>query len=131
MNGGIVRHSRPLGNLAYWWQGRISRSEFWIYFILWVSLYATIGIVSEKLGGDGSLLAVLLLLSIGPNYATAVRRSHDVDRSGWFVLLWLVPIVQIWVLLELGFRRGTIGDNQFGPEPAGIPFIGLHRLGRS
>jgi hypothetical protein len=36
--------------------------------------------------------------------------------------MWLIPIVQQWVLLELGFRRGTIGKNQFEPEPAGASF---------
>ena len=68
-------------------------------------------------------MAIFLLLSIGPNYATAARRAHDRDRSGWFALMWFIPIVQLWVLLELGFLRGTIGDNQFGPEPiAGVSF---------
>lgn len=111
MNG--VDQHRPLGNLSYWFQGRISRSEFWRYIVLWLSLYAIIGIVNEKLGGDGSVLAIFFLLSIGPHYATAVRRCHDLDRSGWYALKWWVP---------LGFRRGTIGDNQFGPEPAGVSF---------
>src|SRR5258708_2872464 len=104
MNG-VDQHPRPLGNLAYWWQGRISRSQFWKYFILWVSLYVMIGVVNDKLGGGGSVLAIFLLFSIGPNYATAVRRCHDLDRSGWFALTWWIP---------LGFRRGTIGNNQFG-----------------
>jgi uncharacterized membrane protein YhaH (DUF805 family) len=85
-------------------------------------LYTFIGLLDEKLSGGGLFPGIFLLLSIGPNYATAARRSHDRDRSGWFVLMWLIPIVQLWVLLELGFRRGTIGDNQFGPEPAGISF---------
>ena len=71
-----------------------------------------IGVVNDKLGSGGSVPAIFLLLSIGPNYATAVRRCHDLDRSGWSALSWFA----LW------FRRGTIGDNQFGPEPAGVSF---------
>jgi uncharacterized membrane protein YhaH (DUF805 family) len=47
-----------------------------------------IGILNEKLAGDASLLAMFFLLSIGPNCATAVRRAHDFDRSGWFAMMW-------------------------------------------
>ena len=88
-----------------------------------MGLYTIIGVVSERLRIGGGLVAIFLLLSIGPNYATAARRAHDRNRSGWFAVMWFIPIVQLWVLLELGFLRGTIGDNQFGPEPiVGVSF---------
>jgi uncharacterized membrane protein YhaH (DUF805 family) len=107
---------RRLSVLGYWWRGRISRSQFWKDFALWMCLYTFIRLLNENLKEIG-LLALLLLVSIA-----AVRRAHDRGRSGWFVLLWFVPvpICQLWVLVELGFRRGTIGDNQFGSEPGAM-----------
>jgi uncharacterized membrane protein YhaH (DUF805 family) len=46
-----------------------------------------------------------------------IKRSHDRDRSGWFILLFLVPLLNLWPLIELLFLRGTIGSNRFGPDP--------------
>jgi uncharacterized membrane protein YhaH (DUF805 family) len=46
------------------------------------------------------------------------KRCHDRDRSGWFQLIVLIPILgALWLLVELGFLRGTIGANRFGPDP--------------
>lgn len=123
--------SRPLGKPSYWFQGRISRSEFWRYFILWFTLYSIIGVVSEKLGVGGAIIAVFLMFSIGANYAITVRRCHDFERSGWYALLWFIPVVQIWLLLQLAFRRGTIGENEFEPEPPGVCFQWLRAAHKS
>ncbi|MGH7047191.1 MAG: DUF805 domain-containing protein [Stellaceae bacterium] len=78
--------------------------------------------IDYELKDGGALFHIYLLCSILPNCAITVRRCHDRDRSGWFVLIWLIPIVHLWVLLELGFLPGTTGDNQFGPEPVGASF---------
>ena len=50
--------------------------------------------------------------------AVFAKRCHDLDRSPWFLLVGLIPIVgQIWLLVELGFRRGTVGANGYGADP--------------
>ena len=50
--------------------------------------------------------------------AADVKRYHDVDKSGWWVLILLVPVVGfVWFLIECGFQRGTSGPNRFGPDP--------------
>ena len=65
----------------------------------------------------GYVFSAMMALVSYVALAASVKRCHDGDRSGWFLLLWLVPIVgQVWVLIELGFLPGTAGPNRFGPN---------------
>lgn len=75
-------------------QGRTSRHDYWLY---WVLPSAVI---------------------IWPGIAVSVRRWHDIDVSGWWALIGLVPYVR-WIILLVfnGFGRGTMGRNRFGPDP--------------
>jgi uncharacterized membrane protein YhaH (DUF805 family) len=59
------------------------------------------------------LFPIIIFLSI----TTGVKRCHDRDYSGWFVLLYFVPLVQFWLIVELLFLRGTRGPNRFGSDP--------------
>jgi uncharacterized membrane protein YhaH (DUF805 family) len=66
--------------------------------------------------------ALLLLLVMVPilwaSLAVCVRRWHDRDKSGWWTLINLVPVVgSIWALVETGFLKGTAGENRFGTAP--------------
>jgi uncharacterized membrane protein YhaH (DUF805 family) len=96
--------------------GRAIRSEYW-YWVLFVFLAEIVtGIVDFVLGVQITTtifgLAVLL-----PGLAVAVRRLHDLDRSGWWVLLALIPLIGAIVLLVWFCSRGTEGSNRFGPDP--------------
>ena len=74
--------------------GRASRSEYW-WFVLFTFLVSMgTGIISETLSGLFSL-AVLL-----PSLAVGARRLHDTDRSGWFLLLWIIPVIG-WIVLVI------------------------------
>ena len=74
--------------------GRASRSEYW-WFVLFTFLVSMgTGIISETLSGLFSL-AVLL-----PSLAVGARRLHDTDRSGWFLLLWFIPVLG-WIVLVI------------------------------
>lgn len=57
------------------------------------------------------------LLLLWPSLALGVKRCHDRGRSGWFLLLMLVPLLNLWPVIELAFLRGTTGENRFGPDP--------------
>jgi uncharacterized membrane protein YhaH (DUF805 family) len=59
-------------------------------------------------------LAVLI-----PTLAVSVRRLHDIDRSGWWILIGLVPLLGVIVLLVFALLEGTPGDNRYGPNPKG------------
>ena len=93
--------------------GRAQRSEFW-----WFALFAFV--VSAVLGTLGDILPALFALAILlPGIGVAVRRLHDVDRSGWWYLLVLIPVLGSLILIFAFFiHRGTRGENRFGPDPA-------------
>ena len=63
-------------------------------------------------------ILILVLVFIYPGLAVYTKRWHDRNKSGWWSLIVLVPIVgSIWMLIELGILRGTDGDNRYGPDP--------------
>ncbi len=102
--------------------GRAQRSEFW-YFVLFNLLASIVlGIVDGALFGWASddpevLNGIFSLIMFLPSLAVAVRRLHDTDRSGWWVLLWLIPIIG-WIILIVWYAtKGTEGPNRFAPDP--------------
>jgi uncharacterized membrane protein YhaH (DUF805 family) len=69
--------------------------------------------------GVGLLSGIFSLLVIIPAILVYIKRWHDRDKSGWWMLILLIPIVgAIWFLVELGFLPGTPGPNRFGPPPS-------------
>jgi len=62
-------------------------------------------------------IAAILLL-FWPSIAVQVKRWHDLDKSGWWVLANLVPIIGGLIFIGIGFIRGTRGNNRFGSDPA-------------
>ena len=61
---------------------------------------------------------VACLLTLVPSLAMNVKRCHDRDRSGWFILVMLIPLAGgIWYFIEAGCLRGTVGPNKYGPDP--------------
>jgi len=73
-------------------------------------------LLGETIGG--LLIGVFYLGIIIPSIAIAIRRLHDLDKSGWFYLLALVPLVSL-ILLVWFCMKGTDGPNRFGPDPLG------------
>ena len=101
-------------------QGRLSRRQFWLYGVaallgLSVLGHALLGIAQVR-EQTADLLVNLLL--VWPALAVSVKRWHDRDKSGWWVLLNLVPVIGwLWALIDNGFLRGTDGPNRFGEDP--------------
>ena len=103
--------------------GRSRRMEYWMFAlgVMGASIVTSIldGVLgmSGMVGGVyGPLTLLVFLGTIVPSIACLVRRLHDQDKSGWFALLGLIPLVNI-VLLVFMFLEGTKGDNQYGPDP--------------
>jgi uncharacterized membrane protein YhaH (DUF805 family) len=116
-------------NLLLSFQGRIPRQTFWLGILGALGIFLVVcGIVSEFDGPDGKspydgILAVILLPYLWVSLAIQVKRWHDRGHSGWRVLINLIPIIGwIWVLVELGFRKGATGGNQYGADP--LPVAG-------
>lgn len=97
--------------------GRAARSEYW-YWVLF-SVLASIGgeILDAITGGAGLINGAVALGLFLPALSVAVRRLHDLDRTGWWYLIILIPLVGLIVLIVWFVKRGTAGPNRFGPDP--------------
>lgn len=94
--------------------GRARRAEFW-----WFALAnAIVGLVFSALGEASGLFTVIFvlysLLVIVPSIAVGVRRLHDIDKSGWFLLIQLIPVVGAIILIVWAASDGTRGPNKYG-----------------
>ncbi len=96
--------------------GRARRSEYWWFYLLLV----LIGFVSNLFGDSAVALIVVSVAQLAllvPYLAAGARRLHDTGRSGWWQLLWLIPIVG-WIILIVWFATdGKPGENKYGPSP--------------
>jgi uncharacterized membrane protein YhaH (DUF805 family) len=111
--------------------GRSARSEYWWWVLLTFGIGFVFGLLEVIVGGQnspmyGAVVGLSYLANLGlflPSLAVAVRRLHDTNRSGWwyliaFTIIGIIPLI-IWFA-----TRGTIGDNQYGPDSlsdAGAP----------
>ena len=93
--------------------GRASKSEYW-----WFQLYnAIIYVLTFVFQGDLTLLfSILIIVNIIPIWAAAVRRVHDSDKSGWMVLISVIPLIGLYVIVLL-IQDGSKGKNRFGAKP--------------
>jgi uncharacterized membrane protein YhaH (DUF805 family) len=105
--------------------GRARRAEYWWFVLFSVLIGVVTSILDVALGTDfegsspsrGLLSLIANLALFLPSLAVAVRRLHDTDRSGWWVLIGLIPLVGVIVLLVFFVQDGTPGPNRFGPSP--------------
>jgi uncharacterized membrane protein YhaH (DUF805 family) len=102
--------------------GRAARSEYWywVLFILLLQIVAWLidmtlfGFNTTGVNPIGSIFSLATFL---PGLAVSIRRLHDIDRVGWWVLLALIPVIGWIVLIYWACLRGTVGANRFGPDP--------------
>jgi uncharacterized membrane protein YhaH (DUF805 family) len=101
--------------------GRISRKVYWLASLplLALSMFPDLLIRAAATREEAAVLSLIVLLVLAvPGLMVCIKRFHDRNKSGWFVLVNLIPLIgPLWVLLELGFLRGTKGSNRFGPDP--------------
>ena len=107
--------------------GRISRAQYWLRFVLPVAvIHLVLLVIIIVLAVDrntagvavaANVVWVLALILLWTNLAILIKRSHDRDWPWPFILLLMVPLVQLWPMVEIGFLRGTIGSNRFGADP--------------
>ena len=122
-------------DLLFGVHGRVNRAKFWLValgiFVLEVIIFAAVG-GSTAMSADpqqamanlgpvaGIVLFVFGVVALWISIAVAIKRYHDRNKSGWWVLIVFVPIIGgLWYLIECGFLRGTPGPNNYGPDPLG------------
>lgn len=122
---------------AFRFDGRINRARFWkikvgiflmnLFFAIWVAtqlqhiaLNPQHQPVHER-WALGAFAVFIAVVSAWVLLAAGVKRFHDRDKSGWWMLINLVPVAgHVWYLIECGFLPGTTGPNKYGPDPLSV-----------
>ena len=103
--------------------GRARRKEYWFFVLFNILISVGLSFVDGMLGtvnvetGTGILGGIYSLAVLIPSIAVLVRRLHDTDRSGWWALIGLIPIIGWIVLLIFVVQDSHAGQNQYGPNP--------------
>ncbi|MDH3226673.1 MAG: DUF805 domain-containing protein [Thermoleophilia bacterium] len=101
--------------------GRAHRTEFWMFVLVSVIISIILGVLDAVFGtsggGAGLLQGLYGLAVLLPSLAVGARRLHDIDRSGWWQLLGLIPLIGIIVLIVWWAKEGDPSSNQHGPNP--------------
>ena len=97
--------------------GRARRSEYWFFYLAVTIAMIVASVLDQALGLNYVLYGIVALALLLPNLATAARRLHDTNRTGWWLLIGLVPIVGAIVLIVFFVQDSTPGVNQYGPSP--------------
>jgi uncharacterized membrane protein YhaH (DUF805 family) len=98
--------------------GRARRQEYWYFVLFNILAYVLLSIIAGVLGKVGaSLLSLYAVAVFLPGLAATIRRLHDSNRSGWWILISLVPFVGGIVLLVFLAQESHAIENQYGPCP--------------
>ena len=100
--------------------GRARRKEYWMFFLFNIIATIILGIIAGVI--HTKVLSVLYDLAlIVPSVAVTVRRLHDTDRSGWWILIGLIPLVGTIILIVFEATDSQPGENKYGPNPKDQP----------
>ena len=103
--------------------GRARRKEYWIFLLFNIAISIVLAIIDGATGtfseemGLGLLGGVYALGVLLPSIAVSVRRLHDTDRSGWWLLIAVIPVLGAIVLLVFMALVSNPGENQYGANP--------------
>ena len=119
-------------------KGRINRSKYWLAALIYLVVMGVVSVImsllwtvipGDMVDGSYSVTGVKAVPYIILGFATfafliwsgicvGIKRCHDRGRSGWFLLVSLIPIIgSLWLAIELYFLRGTVGPNNYGDDP--------------
>lgn len=97
--------------------GRARRSEFWWFFLFNLIGSAIANVIDTGVIGLPILSIVWMLALLLPGISVSVRRMHDLDKSGWWIFIVLIPLIGFLIYVYWFIQRGTEGPNRFGPDP--------------
>jgi uncharacterized membrane protein YhaH (DUF805 family) len=106
--------------------GRAQRAEYWYFALFNLLIMIALTVIDSLLGtynpaaGLGLFSGIYALAVLLPAIGVAIRRLHDTSRTGWWVLLALIPVIGPIVLIVFFVMDSTPGENQYGPNPKGV-----------
>jgi len=108
-------------------EGRARRKEYWMFTLFHVIFIICAIITDVSLGLDSTGIGIVYLIYIIatfiPSLAVTVRRLHDIDKSGFYVLISFIPFIGGIILLIFTLTEGRRGGNEYGPDPKAIEAI--------
>jgi len=110
------------GHFLFSFSGRINRKLYWVngqlpFTLIGLILPSLIDIAFGFRPYEGPGLLIQILLFVWPVLAISVKRLHDLDKPGYWMSAAILPIIGLFVFIPMGFFRGTVGANRFGPDP--------------
>ena len=101
-------------------QGRVSRKTYWLCGIVPAIL---VSLICLRLGPPLWLALTVLAVAGYIGLMLSIKRSHDLDRSGFFTLLLVVPVLNLWPLILFAFYNGATEENRYGPPDRRFPNV--------
>ena len=100
--------------------GRSRRAEYWYFALFNIIFSIALGIVSSVINDNENIISILYsFMILIPVLAVSVRRLHDIGKSGWMILLFLIPLIGAIWLLVLMCLDSNPAENKYGPNPKG------------
>lgn len=99
--------------------GRARREQYWMFILFYVIFYVGLAIIDWILG-LGFLTLIYSLALLIPSLSVGARRLHDTNRTGWWQLIGLIPLIGFIVLIIFYVQDSQPGENQYGPNPKGL-----------
>lgn len=106
--------------------GRAQRAEYWYFLLFSTLIVIALSVIDGMTGsynedtGWGLLSGLYSLAVLLPSIAVGARRLHDTSRTGWWLLIGLIPVIGTIILIVFFVLDSTPGDNAYGPNPKGI-----------
>jgi uncharacterized membrane protein YhaH (DUF805 family) len=97
--------------------GRARREEYWMFTLFNTIVVVVLYVIEGLLGGPGIVGILYSLAVLLPAIGVSIRRLHDTDRSGWWLLMMFVPLIGAIVLLVFFVLNSTPGSNKYGENP--------------
>lgn len=109
--------------------GRARRKEYWMFILFYMLLYIPFYVISMYATSQNMatlnliVSGLMVIISLGlciPSLAVVVRRLHDINKSGWYYFMGLIPLVGGFILLYYLLKEGDKGENLYGPDPKAL-----------
>ncbi len=98
-------------------EGRARRTEYWMFTLFNILIIVVLSVIERLIGLRGILGSLYMLAVLLPALGVSVRRLHDTDRTGWWLLIGLIPVIGTIILLIFMVLDSQPGQNQYGPNP--------------
>lgn len=105
-------------------KGRAQRAEYWYFSLFYILIYVAalfidevLGTKSQHKGGTGLVTFLTIAALLVPALAVGARRMHDIGKSGWWLLISMIPIIGSLMFIAFAVRDSEPGPNRFGASP--------------